>query len=65
VADDSLYTYHPVDFAVRLGYPAMAKLGLAAIVLVIGGVAALAWSIVRRIQRRSVGEVQVGQIWIH
>ena len=35
VADDSLYTYHPVDFHVRLGYPAMAKLGLAAIVLII------------------------------
>jgi hypothetical protein len=45
VADDSLFTYHPVDFHVGLGYPVMAKLGLAIIVLVIAGVGALIWFI--------------------
>jgi len=48
VADDSLYTYHPVDFTVRLGYPAMAKLGLVAIMLLVVGLVALIWLIVRR-----------------
>jgi hypothetical protein len=47
-ADDSLFTYHPVDFSVGLGYPTLAKLGLAAIVLVIVGLVALVWFIVRR-----------------
>jgi hypothetical protein len=57
VADDSLFIYHPVDFRVGLGYPAMAKLGLAAIVLLIAGVAALVWFIVRRVRRRRAGQV--------
>jgi hypothetical protein len=52
VADDSLFTYHPVDFSVGIGYPAMAKLGLAAIVLVVVGLLALVWFIVRKVRRR-------------
>ena len=51
-ADDSLFTHHPVDFHVGLGYPTMAKLGLAAIVLISVGLVALAWFIVRWVRRR-------------
>jgi pimeloyl-ACP methyl ester carboxylesterase len=57
VADDSLFTYQPVDFHVRLGYPAQAKLGLAAIVLVIVGVVALVYFVVRRVRRRRASQV--------
>jgi hypothetical protein len=56
VADDSLFTYHPVDFSVGLGYPAMAKLGLAAIVLIIILLATLGWFIARRVRRRMAGQ---------
>jgi hypothetical protein len=52
VADDSLFTHHPVDFKVGLGYPAMAKLGLAAIVLVIVLLALAVRFIIRRVRRR-------------
>jgi hypothetical protein len=57
VADDSLFTYQPVDFAVGIGYPAQAKLGLAAIVLVVVGIVAVVWFIVRRARRRRASEV--------
>jgi hypothetical protein len=57
VADDSLFTPHPVDFRAGLGYPAMAKLGLAGIALLIAGVTALVWFIVRRGRRRRAGQV--------
>jgi hypothetical protein len=52
VADDSLYTYQPMDFDVGLGFSAMAKLLLTAIVLLIVIVVALVWFIVHRIRRR-------------
>ena len=52
VADDSLFTYHPVDFSVGLGYPAMAKLGLAAIVLLVIIVVAVVWFVARKVRRR-------------
>ncbi|MCP4539709.1 MAG: hypothetical protein GY832_21435, partial [Chloroflexi bacterium] len=52
VADDSLYTYQPVSFHVGLGYPTMAKLGLAAIVLVIIILITAVWFIVHRVRRR-------------
>jgi hypothetical protein len=52
VADDSLYTHHPVDFRAGLGYPALAKFGLAAIVLIIVLLAALGWFIAARRPRR-------------
>jgi len=52
VADDSLFTYHPVDFHVGLGYPEQAKILLAVVVLVPIGLVALVWFIVRRVRRR-------------
>jgi hypothetical protein len=51
-ADDSLFSYHPVDFKVGLGYPAMAKLGLAAVILVIVIVVATVWFVARRVRQR-------------
>jgi len=57
VADDSLYTYHPVDFHVGFGFPEQAKLALAVVVLVPLLLVALVWFIVRRVRRRRVGQV--------
>jgi hypothetical protein len=57
VADDSLYTYQPMDFDVGLGFPAMAKLIVAAIVILVAIVAAVAWYIVRRVRQRRAGQV--------
>jgi hypothetical protein len=57
VAEDSLLDDHAVDFNVRLGYPAMAKLGLSAIVLIIIGLIALVWFIARRIRQRRTSQV--------
>jgi pimeloyl-ACP methyl ester carboxylesterase len=51
LADDSLFTFQPVNFQVGIGYPAMAKLGLAAIVLVLVIVVAVIWFILRRVRR--------------
>jgi len=52
VADDSLYTYQPMNFHVRLGFPEIAKIGLAVFVLVIAGLVMLVWLIVRRVRGR-------------
>lgn len=49
--DDSLYVYQPMDFDVGLGFPLMAKLAVAIVVLVPIGLIALVWFIVRRIRR--------------
>jgi pimeloyl-ACP methyl ester carboxylesterase len=57
VADDSLYTYQPMSFDAGLGFPGMAKLVLAAIVLLFAGVVALIWIIVRRVRRRRAVQV--------
>ena len=54
VADDSLFTYQPMDFEVGLGFPAIAKLVLAAIVLIVAIVVAVVWFIIHRMQRRRV-----------
>lgn len=51
LVDDSLFTNQPVNFQVGIGYPAMAKLGLAAIVLVLVIVVAVIWFILRRVRR--------------
>jgi pimeloyl-ACP methyl ester carboxylesterase len=51
VADDSLYTTHPVDFRAGLGYPALAKLGLTAIVGILLLLATLGWFVARRVRR--------------
>jgi hypothetical protein len=58
VADDSLYTHHPVDFKVGLGYPALAKLGLVAIVLVIVLLGILGWFITRKLRRRRAKQME-------
>jgi hypothetical protein len=55
-ADDSLFTHHRADFKVGVGYPAMAKLGLVAIVLVIAIVVATVWHIARRARRRKASQ---------
>ena len=52
VADDSLYTYAPIDFRVSWGYPAQAKLLLGLVLLLIAAVVAVIWFVVRRVQRR-------------
>jgi pimeloyl-ACP methyl ester carboxylesterase len=57
VADDSLFTYQPMDFDVGLGFPAVAKLLLAAIVLLIAIVVAVTCFIVRRVRQRRAGQV--------
>jgi len=54
IADDSLFTHHPVDFKVGLGYPAMAKIGLALVVLVLILLIVLVWFIVRKVRRQKV-----------
>jgi hypothetical protein len=57
VADDSLFSYHTLDFKIGLGYPAMAKLGLAAIILMVVGLIVLIWFIARRIRRPRTSQV--------
>jgi len=52
MADDSLYTYQSMDFHVGLGFPEIAKIALAVIILVIIGLLALVWFIVRTVRRR-------------
>ncbi len=46
--DDSLFTYQPMDFHVDLGFPAIAKIALTVVVLVIGGLAVIVRFVVRR-----------------
>jgi pimeloyl-ACP methyl ester carboxylesterase len=54
VADDSLYTYAPIDFRVSWGYPAQAKIGLGLVLLIIAIVAGVIWLTIRRVKRRLV-----------
>jgi pimeloyl-ACP methyl ester carboxylesterase len=51
-ADDSLFTYAPMDFHVGMGFPAMAKIGLGVVAALIIVVAVVVWLVVRRISRR-------------
>ena len=51
-ADDSLFTYAPMDFHVGMGFPAIAKIGLGVVVALILVMAVVIWLIVRRIVRR-------------
>jgi hypothetical protein len=57
VADDSLFTYRPMNFAVGFGFPEMAKLGLAFVVLVPLVLVALVWFIVRWVRRHTASQV--------
>ena len=52
VADNSLYTYAPIDFRMSWGYPALAKLLLGMVLLLIAAAVTLIWLVVRRAQRR-------------
>jgi hypothetical protein len=54
VADDSLYTYAPIDFQISWGYPTLAKLGLGLVLLIIAIVAVVIWLTIRRVKRRTV-----------
>ena len=60
IADDSLFTYHQVDFSVGTlsSYPLLAKLLVVFPILVIVLVAALIWFIVRRMRRRAENGAQ-------
>jgi pimeloyl-ACP methyl ester carboxylesterase len=51
VGDDSLYTYVPMDFAATSNAPALAKIGLGSLVLIVTVISAAAWLIVRRVRR--------------
>lgn len=57
VADDSLFTYEPMDFAVGMGFPALAKIGLGAVVVLIVVVGVVIWLVVRKISRRRATKV--------
>jgi hypothetical protein len=48
---DSLYAYEPMDFAVGMGFPALAKIGLGVIVVLPLLVAVVVWLVVQRIRR--------------
>jgi pimeloyl-ACP methyl ester carboxylesterase len=51
VADDSLFTHQPVDFHVGFGFPELAKLALASVVVVPLLLMALVWVVVRWVKR--------------
>jgi hypothetical protein len=59
--DDSRYTYQPMDFYVKRGWTTQVKqymaIAVAAIVLLLAGVVALIWFIVRRTRRRRAGQI--------
>lgn len=56
VADDSFFTYAPVEFHVSWGFPKFTKTALASVLLIIPGVIGLVWFIIRRIRRRTAGQ---------
>ena len=55
-ADDSLFTHHTVNFKAKMGFPLMAKLIVAAIVLLIAIIVALIWLIIRWVKRRGADQ---------
>ena len=54
VADDSLFTYAPMEFSVTWGFPRIIKIALILILLIVLGVIWLVRFIIRRIQRHKV-----------
>ena len=50
--DDSLFSYQPMDFEVKLGFPVLAKISLAVLFLLFVGLIALVRFIIRRVRRR-------------
>jgi hypothetical protein len=57
VADDSLFTYAPMEFHVSWGFPKLAKIALASVLLIVLGILGLVWVIIWRIQRRIARQV--------
>ena len=61
VADDSLYTYQPMDFYVKSGWPTQAKqylaIAVAAPLVLLALVGLAVWFIVRRVRRRRAAQV--------
>jgi pimeloyl-ACP methyl ester carboxylesterase len=55
--DASLYTYQPLDFDVGLGWPGLAKLLVAVVVLVPILLLVLVWLIIRWVKRRRASQV--------
>ncbi|MEW5985820.1 MAG: alpha/beta fold hydrolase [Chloroflexota bacterium] len=51
VGDDSLITYHPMDFQVQVNFPTIAKIGVGVVLLLVAGLVALGWLIVRKVRR--------------
>ena len=62
VADDSLYTYEPMDFSVGMGFPALTKIALGAVAALILVVALVIWLVVRKIARRRATQRTVQRI---
>lgn len=56
-ADDSLFTYDPVNFEVGLGFPEQAKIALGGVVVLILLIIGTVWFLVHRVRRRR-GAVQ-------
>jgi len=55
--DASLYTYQPLDFDVGLGWPGLAKILVAVVVLVPILLLVLVWLIIRGVKRRKASQV--------
>jgi hypothetical protein len=49
-ADESLFTYSPMDFHVSLGFPIIAKIGFTIVILLILSVLCLIRAIIKRIR---------------
>lgn len=59
VGDDSLYTYAPVDFAATSNAPALVKLALGGVVLLVAAIIGATLLIVRRVRRRRASGLKV------
>jgi pimeloyl-ACP methyl ester carboxylesterase len=59
MADDSLFTYQPMDFDVGLGFPLMAKILLAAVVLALIGLVLLVRFVMRWLRRHRASKALV------
>ncbi len=58
VADDSLFTHRPMEFNVGLvAFPEIPKIALGIVVVVLLGLVALVWFVVRRVRRRRANRV--------
>jgi hypothetical protein len=55
--DASLYIYQPLDFDVGSGWPGLAKMLLAIVVVIPLGLVMLVWFIARRVRRRRASQV--------